>query len=330
MEIILFQKIFLGITKKNVDIIQKVISKEARILDVGCAFGGLLNELKKEGYTHLLGLEPSEKNCHYAKEVYDITVLEGNWGNEMPISEEKFDLIIFSAVLEHLLDFKSDIQRCKKYLNNDGYLYIVLPDVELYSEQDDLYQEFSSEHINYFDIDFLNLMMVENGYVLVEFERDYIGAMGISGSFCSLWKSTNGSFDKENISSAILVENLHESTVEEKFELYLKQCHKVMVQMNKKIRDFKFDDGYYIWGAGTSAAMMAQLGIIKYPEIKGVIDSNLNYKGQEAFGCQIVQPKDLKNMKNRPILVTSQYAFHEINQYLIREGISNKVINLYT
>ena len=230
--------------RQNVDMIQKIIPKDAKILDVGCAFGGLLNELKKEGYMNLTGLEPSEKNCNYAEKMYSITVQKGNWGNKMPISEdEKFDLIIFSAVLEHLLDFKSDIQRCKKYLNKDGYIHIVVPDVELFAEREDLYQEFSTEHINYFDIDFLNLMMEECGYVLVGFERDDIGAMGIAGSFISLWKCKDNNIDKENLLPMILIENLHESSVEEKFNKYMEQCHKVMVRMKNKIKEYKIEDG---------------------------------------------------------------------------------------
>ena len=46
------------------------IGKDACILDIGCASGGLLGELQRRGYTHLTGLELSGKNCTYIKEHY--------------------------------------------------------------------------------------------------------------------------------------------------------------------------------------------------------------------------------------------------------------------
>lgn len=61
-----------------VDAITPNLDMNASILDIGCAFGGLLYEFKKRGYDSVFGLEPSIKNCDYAMKKYGIKVYQGS------------------------------------------------------------------------------------------------------------------------------------------------------------------------------------------------------------------------------------------------------------
>ncbi|HNO95096.1 MAG TPA: methyltransferase domain-containing protein, partial [Anaerolineales bacterium] len=49
--------------------------REARILEIGCANGGLLNALKNLGYKNLLGVDPSPVCARNAEQLYQIKVL---------------------------------------------------------------------------------------------------------------------------------------------------------------------------------------------------------------------------------------------------------------
>lgn len=319
--------------KLNVDVLKKYVPKDSKILDVGCAFGGLLNELKKEGYTNLMGLEPSEKNCNYAKEAFDIAVYQGSWGEneDILLGDEKFDVIIFGCVMEHLLDFASNIEICKKYLNADGYIHIVVPDAELFMEHDDLYQEFSAEHINYFDIHFLTLMMEKYGYQLIGFKRDHTPLMGLGGNMISLWKSIADVCGECNINIDTTAKEHYNSTVDEKFKEYLTNCFSVKEQLRLNMKAFqdRYRGEYYIWGAGTLTAMMVQEGIIKLADVKAVVDANLNYEGLEAYGHKIIQPKKLREMDNLPILIASQYAGEAIRQNIKELNLPNETVYLF-
>lgn len=126
------------------------IGKDARILDIGCASGGLLGELQRRGYTHLTGLELSGKNCTYIKEHYGIEAYQGGLGRLPEDLGGAFDLIILSGVLEHLLDLQKNVKECLSLLGTHGKLYLFLPDMEQFRTHADLYQEFSAEHINFF------------------------------------------------------------------------------------------------------------------------------------------------------------------------------------
>lgn len=64
--------------------IMKHTNKNDRILDIGCAFGGLLKVLHEEGYKNLYGLEPSGKNCEFANSMGDVEVFKGSVGDILP------------------------------------------------------------------------------------------------------------------------------------------------------------------------------------------------------------------------------------------------------
>ena len=175
-----------------VSTVGKHLKSDTKILDVGSAFGGLLNEFKKNGFKSVFGLEPSGKNCEYAMKQYGIKVYQGLLGSKNELKNEKFDLVILNAVLEHLLDIKGRIEDCKNLLNDDGLLAITVPDISMFREHEDLYQEFSAEHINYFGIDSLNKIMTDCGFSYEDYQLDHESIMGLAGNMVTLWHKGGG------------------------------------------------------------------------------------------------------------------------------------------
>jgi len=75
------------------------LKKEDKILDYGCATGGLLKELKKNGFWNLKGTDISDWAIQYAKDRYrDIDFQHYNRN----LLTEKNDVIIALDVLEHI------------------------------------------------------------------------------------------------------------------------------------------------------------------------------------------------------------------------------------
>lgn len=104
-----------------------------KILDLGCGGGGLIFALSEggsicTGIDHNLGLikiaaNNASRNCHQIKIIEgDILKLEG--------FEDKFDLIILSEVLEHLINLEN-VEKlfnwCKKQLLPNGRIYVSFP-----------------------------------------------------------------------------------------------------------------------------------------------------------------------------------------------------------
>jgi 2-polyprenyl-3-methyl-5-hydroxy-6-metoxy-1,4-benzoquinol methylase len=128
----------------------KFENREIEIVDIGCAIGGLLEQLRNEGFSNLTGIDPSiscvkitqsEKKCKcYHSSLFN---LQEKFG--------KYDLVILSHVWEHILDLKTAIKSIEKILKPNGFIYIECPNAMLYKEIIHApFQEFNTEHINHF------------------------------------------------------------------------------------------------------------------------------------------------------------------------------------
>lgn len=302
------------------DFLEGNINKEAKILDIGCAFGGLLYSLKKRGYNNLAGVEPSKNNCEYAMNHFGIKVYHGALGYENELTalvKTRFDLIIMSGVLEHIYDLKKALQEAKKLLDEAGMICIIVPDAELFCDNTDLYQEFSTEHINYFNISSLKQLFSRAGMKCMAQYQDKICFYGLAGNIMTLWK-----MDKNKEAGG---ENIDNSAIRK----YLLQCAAVADKVRQKITTEDLKNGIYIWCAGTMTAMLYQLGIVTKDSVKVIVDSNLNYQGYKIFGHTVESPEVLKGIPELPIVIASQYAQKAIEKQIKVWGLKNKVIGLF-
>jgi 2-polyprenyl-3-methyl-5-hydroxy-6-metoxy-1,4-benzoquinol methylase len=114
--------------REDIYTILKQTGKYERALEVGCGNGSLLNLLKKEKIVKsVVGIEPYgllEPGSNF-DEYYPDTII-----NVLPNISKlgKFDLIIFSDVLEHLEDPWSILNViCKESLNINGTVIVSIP-----------------------------------------------------------------------------------------------------------------------------------------------------------------------------------------------------------
>ena len=130
------------------------------VLEVGCGEGSLLHFVKEYGVQNLVGLESSRKNCETIQRCWGIRAIPGALGEEIPqLAEQKFDVIILEGVLEHLLNVQENLKQALGYLAADGKICFVVPDLATFPEQNDFYQQFSVEHLNYFSMQSLTNLM---------------------------------------------------------------------------------------------------------------------------------------------------------------------------
>jgi SAM-dependent methyltransferase len=97
--------------------------KKSRLLDVGAAHGWFVK--MASGHFEALGIEPDQAICKKAIE-QGIPMMEGYFP-EVVGDKERFDVIVFNDVLEHIPDVDKTLQACKKHLADGGLLVINLP-----------------------------------------------------------------------------------------------------------------------------------------------------------------------------------------------------------
>ena len=77
--------------------------KPGKVLDVGCSSGGMLQIFKEAGYD-VTGMDYDKDRVAYGVKK-GLNLFEGDAFDV----EGKFDLIIYSHVLEHILDLKGEL-----------------------------------------------------------------------------------------------------------------------------------------------------------------------------------------------------------------------------
>jgi SAM-dependent methyltransferase len=100
-------------------------SNKIQILEIGCGTGGNFPILQK--YGQIFGVESDETARDYATKRNMATILAGKLPDEIPFSDQLFDLIILTDVLEHVDEDELSLNNLHKRLTNCGYILITVP-----------------------------------------------------------------------------------------------------------------------------------------------------------------------------------------------------------
>ena len=101
------------------------------LLDVGCGYGFLLAEARRQGW-RAWGIEPSSEAAEYA-DPFHAWVWHGSWESFMPplaitaIMPVKYDAISALWLLEHLPDPLAFLRWCRAHLYGGGALLLAVP-----------------------------------------------------------------------------------------------------------------------------------------------------------------------------------------------------------
>jgi len=103
--------------------------KAMRLLEVGCAEGGLVKEFASR-FIDITGLEINKQradNADYFNLIAEIFQGDITDKDISGIVGETFDLIIMQDVIEHISDKDTALSNVKQLLRYNGYLYITFP-----------------------------------------------------------------------------------------------------------------------------------------------------------------------------------------------------------
>lgn len=98
---------------------------EGRLLDVGCAGGKDLKVLQEMGW-NVTGIEISPTAAAVARARLGCEVLVGDF-DQVPLGEERFDVVRFSHTLEHLASPRKALEKAHRILRPSGLLWIEVP-----------------------------------------------------------------------------------------------------------------------------------------------------------------------------------------------------------
>lgn len=178
---------------------QELKLDDLKVLEIGCGNGYLLKCLADKG-ADVLGIEPGD-HAQIGSKKWGVPIIQDNFPSST--INEKFDLILTFAVLEHIENPVEFLSLIKNNLSDDGILIIAVPDEGPYINSGDVSTLFH-EHWSYFDKNTLLSTVRLAGYMDLKCELS-----GYGGSiFCSMKKSdANFELSIDDVQSAKTLAN---------------------------------------------------------------------------------------------------------------------------
>jgi SAM-dependent methyltransferase len=260
---------------------------DARILDVGAGAEGLaaalapLHVVSTDTLDHIPGL--------------------------MASLADPFDGVILSGVLEHVADVQHLLRRIRNLLLPDGWLWIEVPDAggwPIHGEYSAPFQEFSSEHVNYFTDATLVIALFLAGFQVRACRSGSVHQTPTqSAAHLTMWARPR----RVDEARAPVERYLADST--ERFQRYVDAAHAL-------------PNPCILWGVGTLTRRL-------WPHLKDkavlATDHNPAYHGHMIDDICIVAPAEAVRVaadKNIPIIACTQGAAQAIQSHAASLGAS--------
>lgn len=275
-----FTSDFKELAKRQYEYLKKKLdfNKINSILDIGCSNGYTLSLFLNDNI-EVLGVEPSQKLKEIAKEKYNVSVKTRFFNKNIDI-DQKFNLIILSHIVEHLMYPSEFIKSLRKNLSQNDFIFIEVPTINKFTK--DWMFHISFEHVNYFNLNSLKNLMILNGFELqnkIIFKNQSNCAPGYP-TLGTVWKKKNISSHKNQFASTDHLQNYI-------FELnnYKKQIEtKIEKIKNRNIR-------IAIWGAGTITAQLFANTKISQCNVSFIFDIDSKKNLLKMAGIIIKTPK---------------------------------------
>ncbi|HBY09363.1 MAG TPA: methyltransferase type 11 [Chloroflexi bacterium] len=292
-----------------------------RILDVGCANGGLLRALNDLGYENLCGLDPSpvcvENTRALGLEAYLGSLFQ-------PFPHGKFDCVVLSHTLEHVQDVRGAIAWIGDMLDPGGanLAYIETPDAARYV--DFLYapfQDFNTEHINHF-----SKISLENALELAGFETLASGEKTLTINPTMFYPAVYGFWKK--LAARPIASFRPDTHLAAQMDAYIRESRTILDGIEKRLQAVLAQSPRVIvWGVGQLALKLLVETSLGKAEIAAFVDSNPINHGKVLHGVKIFVPEAIHIM-HEPIVITSTLHQASIAKQIRGMGLENKLIFL--
>ena len=125
-----FSAIFWGVVRALRD---ENIKPGSTILEVGSGLGYLTHALNKAGYT-CEGLDYSQTAIDFAKKFFGGSHTQGTIDTFVPVNGKKYDAIIATEVIEHVVSPTEFVNKCLALLKPGGKLILTTPIKDIHPE----------------------------------------------------------------------------------------------------------------------------------------------------------------------------------------------------
>ncbi len=282
----------------NVLIKKKIVSKQSKILEIGCNDGTLLKFFKKK-CSYLLGIDPA---AHLFKDK-NIKTIKGlfnrNLSNQIKKYHGKFDVIIANNVIANIDDLEDVFFGIQNLISDKGFL--IIETFSLYGViKSNLVDNIYHEHLSYFSIESFKKFSEKFNLNLIEVK--FLSVKG--GSLRFVFKNEKKSTLKK-INNLISKEKNILTNLEKKFKVIQKTNELNSIRINQLIDQLKLN-GKRIAGFGASVGTTTLVyDFMLMKKINYIFDNEKRRFGLYLPGTSIkvLDPKHIKKLNLDYIII---------------------------
>lgn len=295
----------------------------AKVVDIGCANGGLLGALKKLGYVQLLGVDPAPSCVENTRTQFGIPASQG-WLLALPEAAKSADLVIVSHVLEHVLDLRVALDRIRSSLSPDGVVYAEVPDAQRYVDcLASPFQDFNTEHINHF-----HAASLENLFAAAGFETLSLGTKTIQAATGVPYPALFGFFRILNAAPPLVPQVWKQNPdFRKNLDRYITKSREQLAAIDERLRAVA-DGPVFVWGTGQLTLKLLAETSLARAQIAAFTDGNPINHGKQLCNTEIIAPERLKTLPPHPIIIGTLLHHPEISRRIRALGLTNPIVTL--
>ena len=299
------------------------LKSENAIIEIGSNDGTFLKYIKEIIDINVLGVDPSKNMCNLAKSKGIRTYKNFfSYENSKKIKKKYgvFDLLYAANVFNHIENPDDFLKGCNKVLKGEGIIILEVPDLDSLISTcgfDTIYHE----HRQYFSINSIKRILVENNYTLLNVEK--INYM--SGSLRVFAKKNKT--QKKNI--ILKKETTHQKTKYlNNFIKFEKKIFLIKSEILKFIKKYKNEKKTIVGiAAATKGNTLLNFCGVNYKDLKCIIESSpykinkftpgsaipiINEKNVKKFDAAIILPWNITKFLYKKFLYKNKIPYTSV------------------
>jgi SAM-dependent methyltransferase len=282
-------------------------ARDARVLELGCAEGGLLMRLRTLGYRDLHGVERAPQ-CVQTAVARGLDVrCDSLFGTSD--GSPRYDVVIINGVAEHVVDLHQALARVAELLVEGGAVAIEVPDASEFGRTLQFpLQQLSVEHVNFFSLAGLSNLLTTHGFVPFAHWRadEPLGSGSVDpvvGVAARFQPAHLGSYVRDPDCAQALRGYVSASMDA------LQPCFELAESLAVAGQPI------VVWGTGTLLLRLRASSALARVKVLAFIDSNPRYHGHRIDGVPILPPETLRSF-DANVLIASMGFQREIERQI--------------
>jgi len=141
--------------------------KGTTMFEIGPGEGFMLELFEKKNF-HVFGMEASKENLQIINSKLNKGEIQIGFAEDISKINKKFDVIILSHVLEHLVDCRKVLLKIKNLLKDGGIFFIEVPNCE--SEKELEHSILTQPHLHHFTKQSIEILLKDMGFEIIKID----------------------------------------------------------------------------------------------------------------------------------------------------------------